>query len=230
MNRNFTAFCAAMLAFAIMLVICGGIWTDSRKFSLAETESTVKTAYLTFDDGPSDRVTPKILDVLKEENVKATFFIIGKQAETRKYLIEREFKEGHTVAVHSYTHKYGEIYSSAESLIKDIDKCNDVIKSVTGRYSSVYRFPGGSYGLSEKLVSAVTSHGLRYVDWNASTRDAEIYRATPAQILKSTADTSANTENVVLLAHDSTSKTATAAALKDIIKYFKNKGYIFSAF
>ncbi len=230
MNRNFTAFCAAMLAFAIMLVICGGIWTDSRKFSLAETESTVKTVYLTFDDGPSDRVTPKILDVLKEENVKATFFIIGKQAETRKYLIEREFKEGHTVAVHSYTHKYGEIYSSAESLIKDIDKCNDVIKSVTGRYSSVYRFPGGSYGLSEKLVSAVTSHGLRYVDWNASTRDAEIYRATPAQILKSTADTSANTENVVLLAHDSTSKTATAAALKDIIKYFKNKGYIFSAF
>ena len=143
MNRNFTAFCAAMLAFAIMLVICGGIWTDSRKFSLAETESTVKTVYLTFDDGPSDRVTPKILDVLKEENVKATFFIIGKQAETRKYLIEREFKEGHTVAVHSYTHKYGEIYSSAESLIKDIDKCNDVIKSVTGRYSSVYRFPGG---------------------------------------------------------------------------------------
>ncbi len=230
MNRNFTAFCAAMLAFAIMLVICGGIWTDSRKFSLAETESTVKTVYLTFDDGPSDRVTPKILDVLKEENVKATFFIIGKQAETRKYLIEREFKEGHTVAVHSYTHKYGEIYSSAESLIKDIDKCNDVIKSVTGRYSSVYRFPGGSYGLSEKLVSAVTSHGLRYVDWNASTRDAEIYCATPAQILKSTAETSANTENVVLLAHDSTSKTATAAALKDIIKYFKNKGYIFSAF
>ena len=230
MNRNFTAFCAAMLAFAIMLVICGGIWTDSRKFSLAETESTVKTVYLTFDDGPSDRVTPKILDVLKEENVKATFFIIGKQAETRKYLIEREFKEGHTVAVHSYTHKYGEIYSSAESLIKDIDKCNDVIKSVTGRYSSVYRFPGGSYGLSEKLVSAVTSHGLRYVDWNASTRDAEIYCATPAQILKSTADTSSNTENVVLLAHDSTSKTATAAALNDIIKYFKNKGYIFSAF
>ena len=92
MNRNFSAFCAAMLAFALMLVICGGFWANNKKFSLAETESTVKTVYLTFDDGPSDRVTPKILDVLAEENVKATFFIIGAQAENRKYIIKREFE------------------------------------------------------------------------------------------------------------------------------------------
>ncbi len=77
MNRNFTAFCAAMLALAIMLVFYGGVWSNDRKYSFAETESTVKTVYLTFDDGPSDRVTPKILDVLAEEQVKATFFIIG---------------------------------------------------------------------------------------------------------------------------------------------------------
>lgn len=230
MNRNFTAFCAAMLAFAIMLVICGGLWTNNSKFSFAETESAVKTVYLTFDDGPSDRVTPKILDVLKEEKVKATFFIIGKQAETRKYLLEREFKEGHTIAVHSFTHDYGKIYSSPETLIKDIDACNEVIKSVTGKYSSLYRFPGGSYGLSDRLISAVTAHGMRYVDWNASTRDAEIYCATPAQLFKAATASAANTENIVLLAHDSTSKTATAAALKDIIKHFKNDGYVFEAF
>lgn len=128
MNRNFTAFCAAMLAFAILLVICGGFIADSKKFALAEEAE--KTVYLTFDDGPSDRVTPKILDVLAEEKVKATFFIIGKNVETRKNIIKREFDEGHTVAVHSYTHKYKEIYSSEESLIKDIDACNEVIKSV----------------------------------------------------------------------------------------------------
>lgn len=230
MNRNFSAFCAAMLAFALMLVICGGFWANNKKFSLAETESTVKTVYLTFDDGPSDRVTPKILDVLAEENVKATFFIIGAQAENRKYIIKREFEEGHTVAVHSYTHKYNEIYSSVRNLIEDIDRCNDVIKGITGSRSSVYRFPGGSFGLSGGLISAVTAHGMRYVDWNASTRDAEICNATPSQILNATIATSAKAENVVLLAHDSTTKTATAEALKDIIRYYKDNGYVFGLF
>ncbi len=228
MNRNFTAFCAAMLAFAILLVICGGFIADSKKFALAEEAE--KTVYLTFDDGPSDRVTPKILDVLAEEKVKATFFIIGKNVETRKNIIKREFDEGHTVAVHSYTHKYKEIYSSEESLIKDIDACNEVIKSVTGKYSSVYRFPGGSYGLSQKFISAVSAHGLRYVDWNASTRDAEILNATPAQLLKAAVTTSASSNYIVLLAHDSTSKSATAEALRDIIKHYKDNGYVFKAF
>ncbi len=228
MNRNFTAFCAAMLAFAILLVICGGFIADSKKFALAEEAE--KTVYLTFDDGPSDRVTPKILDVLAEEKVKATFFIIGKNVETRKNIIKREFDEGHTVAVHSYTHKYKEIYSSEESLIKDIDACNEVIKSVTGKYSSVYRFPGGSYGLSQKFISAVTAHGLRYVDWNASTRDAEILNATPAQLLKAAVTTSASSNYIVLLAHDSTSKSATAEALRDIIKHYKDNGYVFKTF
>lgn len=230
MNRNFTAVCAAMLAFMITLVICGGFWPDKHIFSYAQTDSMVKTIYLTFDDGPSDRVTPKILDVLAEENVKATFFIIGQQAETRKYIIEREFIEGHTVAVHSYTHNYGDIYSSPERLIKDIDKCNEVIKNVTGAYSSVYRFPGGSFGLNGGLISAVTQHGMRYVDWNASTRDAEIYNATPDQLYRAATSPAVNAENIVLLAHDSTTKTSTAEALKDIIRYYKNCGYLFEAF
>ncbi len=230
MNRNFTAFCAAMLAFAILLVICGGLWINNNKMSLADSESTVKTVYLTFDDGPSDRVTPKILDVLKEEQVKATFFIIGNQAENRKYLIEREFNEGHTVAVHSYTHKYGEIYASAENLLNDIEKCNKLIKEITGSYSDVYRFPGGSFGLSRRLISAVTEKGYRYVDWNASTRDAEIYPATPEQIFNAAVSTAACTEHIVLLAHDSTSKTPTAQALKNIIRHFKEQGYLFEAF
>ena len=230
MNRNFSAFCAAMLAFALMLVICGGFWANNKKFSLAETESTVKTVYLTFDDGPSDRVTPKILDVLAEENVKATFFIVGKLAERRKYLIERQFNEGHTVAVHSYSHVYKDIYSSTEKLLEDIDRCNALIKEVTGSFSHVYRFPGGSFWVKKGLIDAVTEHGMRYVDWNASTRDAEICDATPSQILNATISTSAKAENVVLLAHDSTTKTATAEALKDIIRYYKDNGYVFGLF
>lgn len=230
MNRNLTAFCAAMLAFALMFVMFVG-FGNGTKFTLADdNESNVKSVYLTFDDGPSDRVTPRVLDILKEENVKATFFIIGTQAETRKYLIEREFNEGHTVAVHSYTHKYREIYSSPQKLIEDIDRCNELIKSVTGSYTNVYRFPGGSFNLSDTLISAVTAHGMRYVDWNASTRDAELYCAEPEQLLKAAITTAASADNVVLLAHDSTTKSSTAEALKGIIKHFKEQGYVFETF
>ena len=148
----------------------------------------------------------------------------------RKYLIEREVAEGHTVAVHSYSHDYREIYSSPENLIKDIDKCNALIKEVTGKKSSVYRFPGGSYGLSDRLINAVSAHGMRYVDWNASTRDAEIYNATPEQLFKAATMPPAVSDYIVLLAHDSTTKTATAQALRDIIHYYKENEYAFATF
>ena len=231
MNRKISIFAAFMLTLTIIVAMFTTF--DGSTIALASADDDkidVKTVYLTFDDGPSDRVTPKILDVLKEENVKATFFIIGKQAENRRYLIEREKAEGHTVAVHSYTHKYKEIYSSTKSLLKDIDDCNAVTKSITGEYSKVYRFPGGSFGLSQSLISAVSKHGLRYVDWNASIRDAEILNATPKQLYSAAICTSADINNIVLLAHDSTTKTATADALRDIIRYYKNKGYSFSSF
>lgn len=225
MNRNFPAFCAAMLAFALFIVAFGGLWMKNPT-AFAETE---KVVYLTFDDGPSDRVTPKILDILAEENIKATFFIIGKQAVTRQNIVKRAHDEGHTIAIHSYTHDYGEIYASPENLIKDIDLCNEVIRMITGEYTDLYRFPGGSYNLSEPLITAVTTHGLRYVDWNASVRDAEIYHATPAQLYKAAISTSAQSDRVILLAHDSTSKSTTVDALKDIIGYFKAKGFVFKA-
>lgn len=198
------------------------------KIALAETPQ--KCVYLTFDDGPSDRVTPKILDVLKEENVKATFFIVGKLAERRKYIVEREFNEGHTVAVHSYSHVYKDIYSSTEKLLEDIDLCNELIKEITGNYSHVYRFPGGSFGLNNKLIKAVTLHGMRYVDWNASMRDAELINPAPAELLKAAIETPANGDHIVMLAHDTTDKIATAQALKSVIKYYKDKGYVFESF
>lgn len=190
----------------------------------------IKTVYLTFDDGPSDRVTPKILDILDKENVKATFFIIGNQAETRRAIVKRAFDSGHAIAVHSYTHEYKKIYSSIDALIKDIDRCNDLIFEITGERSAVYRFPGGSYGLSSTLVKAVTEHGLRYVDWNASVRDAEIWQPTAYQLYSAAITTSADANNIVLLAHDSTSKTTTAEALPDIIKYYRDRGYAFAKF
>lgn len=234
MNRKFFAAAATMLAAAIAVLVIANACSGVRSaFSFAETDSSQsaeKTVYLTFDDGPSDRITPKILDVLDEEGVKATFFIIGRQAEQRDYLIRREAQSGHTVAVHSYTHNYRDIYSSPEALIADIDKCNAVIEKITGRRSDVYRFPGGSYGLRDELISAVLAHGLRYVDWNASTRDAEYGQVDAQSLYNSAVATSADCNNIVLLSHDSTNKTFTPEATRKIIEYYKERGYNFGTF
>lgn len=229
MNRNFTAICAALLMCAFMMLLY--VTPKISKNPVAAAESAPeKVIYLTFDDGPSNRVTPKILDVLKEENVKATFFIIGKNAEIRQDIIKREVDEGHTVGIHSYTHVYNKIYNSPEKLLEDIDRCNKVIKDITGKKSSIYRFPGGSYGLSDKLLKTVEGHGLKYVDWNASMRDAEFINPAPQQLINAAKNTPTNTKKIVLLAHDTTDKSATVCALKPIIKYYKSLNYSFAAF
>ncbi len=233
MNRKVAAMCAVFMLFLASMTLVFGSFGQDVVSTFAESNDEnieIKTVYLTFDDGPSDRVTPKILDILDKENIKATFFIIGKQAETRQNIVKREHDSGHTVAVHSYTHEYKKIYSSADALIKDIDHCNDVIFDITGERSCIYRFPGGSFGLSSTLVKAVTEHGMRYIDWNASVRDAEIWQPTAYQLYHSAIATSADANNIVLLAHDSTTKTTTAEALPDIIKYYKDKGYTFARF
>ncbi len=226
MNKNLPALTALMLAFALIITLFGNFLNQS-VLSFADCERSV---YLTFDDGPSDRVTPKILDVLKDEKVKATFFIVGEHAKTRKELLKREFEEGHTVAIHSYSHKYSNIYANSDSLLSDIAKCNDIICAATGQYSSLYRFPGGSFSLPSELVSAVTSAGYRYVDWNASFRDSELKNATADELAEAAVKTVSNKDNVVLLAHDATDKSATAEALRKVIKYFKGAGYSFKRF
>lgn len=229
MNKKHTVICAFMLLFVLVAVQ----FINLSQFSgikIALADAPQKCVYLTFDDGPSDKITPKILDILKEEDVKATFFIVGKQAERRKYLIEREFNEGHTVGVHSYSHVYKDIYASADSLIADIDRCNALIEEITGSPASVYRFPGGSFGLSQNLITAVTDHGMRYIDWNASMRDAELINPTPADLLKAAVDTPANRDHIVMLAHDATDKTVTAQALQEVIRHYKSLNYSFNAF
>ncbi|MGN0806481.1 MAG: polysaccharide deacetylase family protein [Candidatus Coproplasma sp.] len=229
MNRKHTVIYAMLLVIAFA---AAQIYTVCFKcvdcFSLAESEE--KCIYLTFDDGPSDRVTPKILDVLKEENVKATFFIVGQHAQTGKYLIKREFDEGHCVAVHSYSHVYKDIYSSPQALIKDIDACNDLIEEVTGERSKIYRFPGGSFTVGADFLAHVRMHGLTYIDWNASTRDAELYNPTPADLFNAAIKTPAYPQRIIMLSHDTTDKLAVANALKNIIRYYKDKGYTFKRF
>lgn len=186
--------------------------------------------YLTFDDGPSTKNTARLLDILKEENVKATFFLTDKT--NTDYLIKRMYDEGHTIGLHTASHNYKYIYSSTTNFIKDIEKIQEKVARITGEKSSIIRFPGGSSntvssfnpGIMCTLSNMVIEKGYHYFDWNVSSGDAGSGRSKKNTYRNVTNNLSKNRANVVLM-HDI--YDSTVDAVKDIIKYGKDNGYTF---
>ncbi|WP_035795188.1 polysaccharide deacetylase family protein [Clostridium akagii] len=195
-------------------------WTAKR------TDGT-KIAYLTFDDGPSVN-TEKILKILNQNSIKASFFLIGKNAENYSNLVREEFADGEVVGNHTYSHQLN--YKEGPSIfVNDINKCEEVLKSILGQNYNLklVRFPGGSFG--PKLVpfrDAVTKSGYRFIDWNDEIGDADGYNLPVTTLLNNLKKyTTQNT--VVILMHDAGAKTTTVQALPQIIQYLKSKGYGF---
>ena len=220
----------AAVLFVILLVLIahfGGRLTAVPTFTHAAEE---KRVYLTFDDGPSTVVTNAVLDILEEENVKATFFVVGARVYGREETLRRIASEGHTIGVHSNTHEYMKIYASEESFLEDIDECEAIIKKVAGVTPRVYRFPGGGLDHEIKYTPLVEERGYRVVRWNAVSGDAEILCATRETLVQRAIDTSKGKSPVVLLMHDSAKNINTANALSDIIAYFRAEGYAFCAY
>ncbi len=199
----------------------------------ASTPTTKKgVIYLTFDDGPKSGTTNVILDVLKKYGVKATFFVTSSGPDS---LIKREYNEGHTVALHTYTHNYKTVYSSVDAYFNDLTKIQNRVKKITGVESKIIRFPGGSSntvsknyqkGIMSKLVKEVRNRGFNYFDWNVDSNDAGGAGSATAVYNNVIRGLSKNRINVVLM-HDV--KTTTKNAIEDIIKYGKNNGYTFEA-
>lgn len=186
-----------------------------------------KVAYLTFDDGPSTTVTPKILDILKKENVQATFFVIGSLAEKNPDLLRREKAEGHSIGNHTYSHNYNYIYSSTNNFINDLKKSDNVLTSIIGDYDkSLIRFPGGSFN-RQSYKQAVQNAGYRYVDWNCLNGDAEVSLASVDRLVLRFNQTFENQDNLIILMHDAPAKKTTPQALPQIIQILKSKGYTF---
>lgn len=188
------------------------------------------TIYLTFDDGPSSLTTGYILDILKEENVPATFFITGNGPDE---LIKRMYDEGHTVGLHTYTHNYSYIYSSTDNYFSDLQQISNRVKNITGYESKIIRFPGGSsntvsrnyqIGIMSLLTNQVLERGYRYYDWNIDSDDAGHAYNSTAVYSNVVNSLSPNRANMVLM-HDI--KPQTKDALRDIIHYAKNNGYTF---
>ena len=188
--------------------------------------------YLTFDDGPQNGTTNVILDILKDEGVKATFFVTNKGPDS---LIKREYDEGHVVALHTASHEYSIVYRSVDSYFKDLKTVQDRVKRITGVESKIIRFPGGSSntisrnyqrGIMTTLTNEVISRGYRYHDWNVDSNDAGACAGGSSSCVYSYVvnSLSKNRCNMVLM-HDI--KWYTRDALRDIIKYGKNNGYTF---
>ena len=188
------------------------------------------TIYLTFDDGPKQGTTNLILDILKEENVKATFFITGHGPDN---LIKREYDEGHTVAIHTFSHNYKTCYSSVEGFFNDIKKAEDRVKNITGYDPKIIRFAGGSSntvsrkyskGIMTTLSKEVINRGYQYYDWNVSSGDAGETKTASGVYNNVVKGLSKNKANIILM-HDI--NTYTKDALRNIIRYGKQNGYTF---
>ena len=181
-----------------------------------------KTMYLTFDDGPSAENTLAILDILKEKNIKATFFLIGENVEKYPEVARRIVEEGHTIGIHCYSHDYGEIYASTDSYIEDFEKAYQVIYEVTGVEAQMFRFPGGSVNsynqnVYEDIIQEMTSRGFVYYDWNASLEDA-VRKSEPEQLLRNAKESTLGRKKIIMLAHDVVYNTT--LCLEELIDQF----------
>ncbi|MDO4509519.1 MAG: polysaccharide deacetylase family protein [Lachnospiraceae bacterium] len=192
-------------------------------------EIALKRVYLTFDDGPSSN-TSKILDILKEKNVEATFFVVGRLSDTTTPMYKRIVDEGHSIGMHSYTHKYDEIYKDTDSFIYDVEKIQLLIYEQTGIMSKLYRFPGGSSNTVSRtdinaLAEELNKRDIKYFDWNVVSGDASsTYGLPKEEIVRRCTQGALAYENAVILMHDLPEKATTVEALPDIIDYFQSIG------
>ncbi len=199
-----------------------------------EKEADLKVAYLTFDDGPSGN-TPKILDILKEKDIKATFFVVANNEMKDTY--KRIVDEGHALGNHTYGHDYNAIYKSPDTFFADIEKLNDLLEEVAGERTKLIRFPGGSNntvsrhaggkGIMDVMTKAVKDGGYRYFDWNVDSQDASKNKQSKDVIVRSVLSGADYTNKAVVLMHDAPAKTTTVDALPEIIEGLTKKGFIF---
>lgn len=189
-----------------------------------------KKCYLTFDDGPYAGNTDKILDVLKAYDVKATFFVVYNDSDEAKALYKRIVDEGHTLGIHTASHKYTEIYSSVDAYLEDFNKLYEYLKEVTGVEVEIFRFPGGSLNtynetIYQELISEMIRRGFTYYDWNVSSGDAKGQGVSTSEIIEKVQSPDSQMNKKVVLLHDGPGHGNTVEALDEIIEAMLEQGY-----
>ncbi|MCB2290017.1 polysaccharide deacetylase [Clostridium sp. CS001] len=201
----------------------------------SEKLANAKIAYLTFDDGPSSN-TLAILKILKQYDIKATFFVNGHPdfADLYKQISD----DGHVLANHTYSHDYKSVYSSVDNFKKDVKKLDTYLTEITGKEPNyILRYPGGSnnhisrsYGgmeIMNSVIKDMNKEGYKYFDWNVDSTDASVFRQTKENIVHAVLTESSSVKHAVILMHDLNPKTTTVQALPEIIEGLKSQGFIF---
>ncbi|WP_315078926.1 polysaccharide deacetylase family protein [uncultured Clostridium sp.] len=187
-----------------------------------------KVIYLTFDDGPSYKITNKVLDILKEKEIKATFFLIGNQIEGKEDTVKRINNDGHSIGLHTYTHKFNCIYCSEDKFIQEMIDCRNEINRVVGISPNIIRFPGGSYKhLNKKYLKKLHDNNLKIYDWNLDNEDGLNPKIPPYKLYRKAINGSKDLPNIILLMHCTDMHKNTCKALPEIIEYYKSQGYEF---
>lgn len=203
------------------------MWT--KKYT-GEYEKTDKTVYLTFDDGPSEN-TGVILKILKDNGVKASFFVVPDEGEVCAARLRAIAAEGHTIGIHSYTHNYLTVYADEKAFTDDFAKAYDIVVKAVNQKPWLYRFPGGSVnqynrGCREEIKEAMDKRGFVYYDWNVDSND---WRGLSVEELcGSVAADASRFNNPIILMHDTDTRENTAKALDRIIKELKRQGFKFA--
>ncbi|MCM1272498.1 MAG: polysaccharide deacetylase [Clostridium sp.] len=206
--------------------------SEETQASVEATEPVMngKKVYLTFDDGPSSH-TGELLDVLKDKNVKATFFVVHNPDESLWDEYRRIVADGHTLGMHSYTHVYSEIYASKEAFIKDVSELHTFLYEQTGVNCRYYRFPGGSSNTVsdvdiQELMEYLYKEDIRYYDWNALSGDAMTANMDPDELNETVMNyVRANEGDSMVLMHDLETSETTIEALGDLIDTLRAEGY-----
>lgn len=202
----------------------------SSNFTLKDSGDIIaqKLVYLTFDDGPTYVVTAELLDVLKKQNVKATFFVVGKEIEGKESILKRIYNEGHSIGLHTYSHNFKKIYKSTEYFIYEMTKTSEKIQQVIGFAPKIIRFPGGSSKrLNAITLQAIHNNNFKIYDWNVNIYDGINPNLTAAQLTRNSKINKGNKNVAIVLMHCNFNNKNTVKALPQIIEYYKNSGYIF---
>ncbi|ASQ47733.1 MAG: polysaccharide deacetylase [Leptotrichia sp.] len=196
------------------------------KYEQMKKDGKIKIVHLTFDDGPSNN-TEKILEILKRNNIKATFFVIGHNQNKYKEIIDA----GHAIGLHSYTHDYKYIYANEHNFFEDLYRLRDAVKAKTGKDVRITRFPGGSSNaiaskaLKQQIITRMAREGYIYHDWNCDSTDASGNGVPVQKLIKYGICT--NHPEIDVLMHDTNVKGTTVQALQTIIDGYRKAGYSF---
>ncbi len=186
-----------------------------------------KTAYLTFDDGPDEKNTDAILDILKQEGVKATFYVVGRNVKAYPETAKRIFEEGHALGNHSYDHDYDRLYASVDNYLEEMEEADEAIYSLIGRRPLITRAPGGRMSHFTEAYDAVTAeNGYVEHDWNVSSADSDPNGPVAQDFIDNIAG-QATMDSAIILMHSSAGHEETVKALPEIIRVLREKGYAF---